>query len=267
MHTIESIVENFEHDEHKMENTIQATDNITNLISDIKEYFLSQQQLYGENIYLDYEKIAEPAPAVITPAKKEEAVSQPAPVKKDNRTQLNQLYLKIRNCQQCALSKQRTKLVFGSGNPDAKIMLIGEAPGYHEDKIGKAFVGKAGQLLDKILNSIQLKRDHVFITNVVKCRPPDNRDPQPEETKACAFMLQRQVDIVKPRYILILGRIAARVVLNTEKTLSELRGHVFDVFGAKCVVTYHPAALLRNESLKRGTWEDVQLFQKLFDGI
>lgn len=200
------------------------------------------------------------------PVKTEPQIVQPTPETKDNRTRLNQLYLQVRNCQQCALSKQRTKLVFGSGDPNAKIMLIGEAPGYNEDQMGKPFVGKAGQLLDKVLAAIQLKRDQVFITNVVKCRPPDNRDPLPEETQACAFMLQHQVEIVKPHYILILGRIAARTVLKTDKSLADLRGQVFEVFGGKCVVTYHPAALLRNESLKRGTWEDVQMFQRLFKG-
>ncbi|MFZ5518290.1 MAG: uracil-DNA glycosylase [Candidatus Zhuqueibacterota bacterium] len=225
---------------------------------------------------MDRTAMVEPVPVLATPAKKESPVSVDAPAEKanaavpsapvvqDNRTRLNQLYLKVRQCQRCGLSRQRTKLVFGSGNPNATIMLVGEAPGFHEDQNGKPFVGDAGRLLDKILSAIQLNRDQVFITNVVKCRPPDNRDPLPEETDACFFMLQQQIDIVKPKYILILGRIAAHVVLKTDKTLAQLRGQVFDAFGAKSIVTYHPAALLRNESLKRDAWADVQLFQKLF---
>jgi len=232
--------------------------------------------LYGVEVIIDRSAMAAQGQHVETPAEKKTPVPVAAPVDRaraevrpatevrDNRTQLNQLYLNVRQCQRCGLSRQRTKLVFGSGNPNATIMLVGEAPGFHEDQKGKPFVGNAGQLLDKILGAIQLNRDQVFITNVVKCRPPDNRDPLPEETTACFFMLQQQIDIVKPKYLLILGRIAARVVLKTEKTLAELRGQIFDVFGAKSVVTYHPAALLRNESLKRDTWADVQLFQKLF---
>ncbi len=221
--------------------------------------------MYGDDIFIDYDLSKKPVQVVTAVAeKKENSVPGPLSEKKDNRTQLNQLYFQVRNCQKCALAKQRNKLVFGSGNPDAKIMLIGEAPGFHEDKMGKPFVGKAGQLLDKILAAIDLNRDDVFITNVVKCRPPENRDPQPQEIDTCSFLLQRQVEIVKPKYILILGRVAAQAVLKTEKSLSDLRGELYDVFGGKCVVTYHPAALLRNTSLKRGTWEDVQMFQKLF---
>ena len=218
-----------------------------NLLDDIKKYLKSQKELYGNDIYINYEP-------------------QKLPLTSDEnkREQLTKFYHEIKNCQRCGLAKNRTKLVFGSGNPNSKIMLIGEAPGFYEDCEGKPFVGKAGQLLDKILKAIELSRDDVFITNVVKCRPPENRDPQPDEWGTCNFILKRQIEIIKPQFILILGRIAATVVLEKEESISNLRGKVYQVFDAKAVVTYHPAALLRNAGLKRSTWEDVQLFQKLY---
>ncbi len=230
-----------------MESSIQA--GITNLLDELKSYLYSQRDLYGEDIYLDYD----PRKIAAMPVEQ-----------KQNREQLIKLYYEIKDCQKCELAKNRTKLVFGGGNPDSKIMLIGEAPGFHEDREGKPFVGKAGQLLDKILNAIQLSRDKVFITNVVKCRPPQNRDPLPEECNACNFILKRQFEIIKPKFILILGRIAARVLLKTDGSIASLRGKIYQVSEAQAVVTYHPAALLRNAGLKRSTWEDVQLFQKLY---
>jgi len=230
-----------------MEYSIQQ--GISSLLDQLKSYLHSQRELYGEDIYLNYN----PRKAAKTPIEPQ-----------SNREQLIKFYLEIKDCQKCELAKKRTKLVFGGGNPDSKIMLIGEAPGFHEDREGKPFVGNAGQLLDKILNAIQLSRDKVFITNVVKCRPPENRDPLPEECEACNFILKRQLEIIEPKFILILGRIAARVLLNTEDSIANLRGKVYQVFGAQAVVTYHPAALLRNADLKRGTWEDVQMFQKLY---
>jgi uracil-DNA glycosylase family 4 len=230
-----------------MEDSIQQ--GISNLLDELKSYLYSQRELYGEDIYLDY------APQKAVKMEVEQ---------KQNREQLIKFYYEIKDCQKCELAKNRTKLVFGSGNPDAQIMLIGEAPGYHEDIEGKPFVGNAGQLLDKILSAIQLSRDKIFITNVVKCRPPQNRDPLPEECEACNFILKRQVEIIEPKYILILGRIAASVLLQTEGSIASLRGKVYQVFGAQAIITYHPAALLRNASLKRSTWEDVQLFQKLY---
>jgi len=231
-----------------MEYSIQQ--GISNLLDELKRYLFSQKELYGEDIYLNYHP-------------HRQAARQPDVVQ-SNRDQLIKFYYEIKNCQKCGLAKNRTKLVFGGGNPDSKIMLIGEAPGFHEDQEGKPFVGNAGQLLDKILNAIQLSRDKIFITNVVKCRPPDNRDPLPEECEACHFILQRQLEIMQPKFILILGRIAARELLKTEGSIANLRGKVYQVFGAQAIVTYHPAALLRNADLKRSTWEDVQLFQKLY---
>jgi len=222
-------------------------DNIVNLLEAVKNYFQRQQQLYSDEIYLDYD----PRQLALTP-------------EEEKRQQLRRLYNEVKDCRRCQLANHRTRLVFGGGNWNSPIMLIGEAPGFYEDREGKPFVGRAGQLLDKILKAIQLSRDDVFITNVVKCRPPENRDPLPEEIAACHFILERQLEIIKPRFILILGRVAAGSLLKTEAPLAELRGKIHDVFGARTVVTYHPAALLRNPGLKRSTWEDVQLFQKLY---
>jgi uracil-DNA glycosylase family 4 len=230
-----------------MEYSIQQ--GIENLLDELKSYLFSQRELYGEDIYLDYNS---------------QKAAKMSIEQKQKREQLIKFYYEIKDCQKCELAKNRTKLVFGSGNPDSKIMLIGEAPGFHEDREGKPFVGNAGQLLDKILKAIELSRDEVFITNVVKCRPPQNRDPLPEECDACNFILERQIEIIAPQYILILGRIAANVLLKMEESIANLRGSVYEIFGAKAVVTYHPAALLRNPNYKRSTWEDVQLFQKLY---
>lgn len=228
-----------------MEYSVQQ--DITNLLKQVKRYFHSQQELYGNDIYINYD----PRKLAITSDEQQ-------------RDQLTKFYYEIKDCQRCELAKHRTRLVFGSGNSNSKIMLIGEAPGFNEDREGKPFVGNAGQLLDKILKAIELSRDDVFITNVVKCRPPQNRDPLPEECDACNFILERQIEIIDPQYILILGRIAANVLLKMEESIAKLRGSVYEIFGAKAVVTYHPAALLRNPNYKRSTWEDVQLFQKLY---
>ena len=230
-----------------MEYSIQQ--GITNLLDELKSYLFSQRELYGEDIYVDYDLQKEPKRSVKI---------------ESNRDKLIKFYYEIKDCKKCELAKNRTKLVFGGGNPDSKIMLIGEAPGFYEDREGKPFVGKAGQLLDKILNAIQLSRDQVFITNVVKCRPPENRDPLPVECEACNFILKRQLEIMEPEFILVLGRVAASVLLKSEGSIANLRGKIYQVSGAQAVVTYHPAALLRNAGLKRSTWEDVQMFQKLY---
>ncbi len=220
---------------------------IVNLLEELKRYLNRQRELYGEELYV------RPAQPMTPPA---------VPIE-SRREVLLQFYYEVKDCQKCALARHRTRLVFGSGNPNSPILLIGEAPGFHEDQQGKPFVGNAGQLLDRILAAIQLSRQDIFITNVVKCRPPDNRDPLPEECDACHYILARQLEVIDPKYILLLGRIAARTVLKTEGTIADVRGKVYSLGRAQVVVTYHPAALLRNPQLKRGTWEDVQLFQKL----
>ncbi|MBN2356617.1 uracil-DNA glycosylase [candidate division KSB1 bacterium] len=168
-------------------------------------------------------------------------------------------------CRKCALSSTRKNFVFGAGNPDADIVLIGEAPGATEDQIGRPFVGEAGQLLDKILAAIQLKREQVYICNILKCRPPNNRDPLPQEVTLCTPYLFKQIALIKPPFILCLGRHAAQTLLDTTQSLSALRGRVHDWRGHRLLVTYHPAALLRYTQFKRDTWEDVQLLRRLYD--
>ncbi len=226
---------------------LEPDTDIVSLLDQMKDFFQGERELYGDELYLDYD------PNVLKMGAGERL-----------RYRLEQAYEPYRNCQRCGLARQRTRIVFGSGELGVRLMLIGEAPGYHEDQAGLPFVGSAGQLLDKILQAIQLTRRDVFITNVVKCRPPDNRDPLPGECQACFPLLKQQLEIIQPQCILLLGRIAAGVVLQTDAGIVNLRGRVYEAFGAKAVVTYHPAALLRNPELKRATWEDVQLFQKLY---
>lgn len=180
---------------------------------------------------------------------------------------LEELNKNMLECHYCPLEKLRNKLVFGKGNPDADVMIIGEAPGADEDKQGEPFVGRAGRLLTDILKAINFTREEVYITNVVKCRPPGNRNPLPEEMKQCLPYLYRQIEIIKPKMILCLGLISAGGVLNLKQTLSKMRGNVYQLGDIKVMVTYHPAALLRNPEWKRGAWEDVQKFRKLYDEI
>jgi DNA polymerase len=148
--------------------------------------------------------------------------------------------------------------VFGSGNPDADLMFIGEGPGAEEDRRGLPFVGPAGELLTRIIRAIDLAREDVYIANIVKCRPPRNRDPEPEEVAACRGYLESQIELVRPRLIVALGRVAAQTLLGNDQPLGRMRGQWHQVLGVPTMVTYHPAALLRNASLKRPVWEDMQ---------
>lgn len=173
--------------------------------------------------------------------------------------------LEIGDCRKCGLAAGRSRLVFGAGNPGARLMIVGEAPGEEEDKRGEPFVGEAGRLLDSILAAIGFDREEVYIANVLKCRPPHNRDPLPEETALCLPHLEGQIDRIRPRLILALGRFAAQSLLSCADPLSRLRGAVHERAGVPVIVTYHPAALLRNPEWKRPTWEDVQRLRKLYD--
>lgn len=168
-------------------------------------------------------------------------------------------------CTRCDLCESRTQVVWGSGTPRTGLMIVGEAPGYHEDQQGEAFVGRAGQLLTKILGAIGFGRDEVFITNVLKCRPPDNADPLPHQVESCEPYLKRQIELIDPAVIMTLGRHAARTLLGIDSTMGAMRGRTFEYQGVPLVATYHPAALLRNPNLKRPTWEDVQLARKIYD--
>lgn len=171
----------------------------------------------------------------------------------------------IATCRACALGALATNPVPGEGNPNADFLCVGEAPGQTEDETGRPFVGAAGQLLTKILGAIKLTREEIFICNVLKHRPPDNRNPLPEEVRACTPYLTRQIALIQPRVILALGTFAAQTLLNTTTALGKLRGQVHRYQGVPLIVTYHPAALLRNESWKRPTWDDVQLARRILD--
>ncbi len=180
---------------------------------------------------------------------------------------LAQLNGEIRSCMKCALGTTRTKFVFGVGKTDAGVMVIGEAPGADEDAQGEPFVGKAGQLLNKILEAVKFAREEVFIANILKCRPPGNRRPLPGEVELCEPYLWKQIELVKPRIILCLGLTAAQTLLKSTSSLGVLRENVQTYRGIPLIVTYHPAALLRNPNWKKPTWEDVQKFRKMYDDI
>lgn len=172
--------------------------------------------------------------------------------------ELEGLAATVAGCTRCRLAEGRKNVVFGSGNPNADLMLVGEGPGAEEDRQGLPFVGPAGELLTKIIQAIDLKREEVYIANVVKCRPPGNREPQPDEVQACRGFLEKQIALVRPRILVALGRTAAQTLLGNESPIGQLRGRWHQVLGIPTMVTYHPAALLRNQALKRPTWEDMQ---------
>lgn len=164
----------------------------------------------------------------------------------------------IGDCTRCPLHAGRNKLVFGDGNPEASLVFVGEGPGRDEDLSGVPFVGAAGQLLTKIIEAIGLSREQVYICNVVKCRPPNNRDPQPLESDTCGPFMLRQLEIIRPRVVVALGRPSAQFLLNTDLPIGRLRGAFHDLRGMKVMPTYHPAYLLRNPSGKRAVWEDMK---------
>ena len=178
---------------------------------------------------------------------------------------LTELSTAVSTCTLCPLHKDAKNPVPGEGNPNADFMCVGEAPGATEDELGRPFVGQAGQLLDKILAAIKLSRNEVYICNVLKHRPPGNRNPMPDEVQACSPYLLRQIELIQPRVIVALGTFAAQTLLNTREGIGRLRGKIHRYYGVPLVVTYHPAALLRNPSWKKPTWEDVQLARKLLD--
>jgi DNA polymerase len=174
----------------------------------------------------------------------------------------------VAGCTRCALASGRTNTVFGVGDPAARWLVIGEAPGAEEDRQGKPFVGRAGQLLNSMLRAAGLAREQVFIANVLKCRPPGNRDPLPEEVRCCMPYLQRQIALIRPRLILCVGRIAAQNLLGTDTPIGKLRGHThtLEPFDTPVVVTYHPAYLLRSPGEKRKVWEDLRLAMEVARG-
>ncbi len=168
-------------------------------------------------------------------------------------------------CQRCKLHRGRKHIVFGAGNPRAKLVLVGEAPGYEEDIQGQPFVGQAGQLLTRILRAIGLAREDVYICNIIKCRPPGNRNPEPDEIAACIPFLRRQLRAIRPGLICAMGTFAAQTLLETDTPISELRGRFHAYENASLLPTYHPAYLLRNPGKKRDVWEDMQKLQEAYE--
>ncbi|AEH44917.1 phage SPO1 DNA polymerase-related protein [Thermodesulfatator indicus DSM 15286] len=173
----------------------------------------------------------------------------------------------IKNCTRCKLHRTRKNIVLGEGPETARLMFIGEAPGKDEDLEGRPFVGRAGQLLDQMLNTVGINRSEVYITNVVKCRPPGNRTPQPDEIEACLPYLTKQIKLIRPAIICTLGRVAAQTVLATTSDLGSLRGKIHKLDDIKVLVTYHPAYLLRNNSQKSAAFEDLKLLKKLYGDL
>jgi DNA polymerase len=171
---------------------------------------------------------------------------------------LAELEKTVSACTACPLHRSRTQTVFGAGNPNTRVLFIGEAPGRDEDVRGEPFVGRAGQLLNKILAAIDLEREDVFITNILKCRPPNNRDPQESEVRRCENYLKRQIELIKPGVICALGRVAAQWLLQTNAPLGTLRKGEYYYEGIRILATYHPAALLRNPNFKKPAWEDFK---------
>jgi uracil-DNA glycosylase len=172
---------------------------------------------------------------------------------------LRAIQAEIGNCTRCALSKGRNKIVFGDGDPNARLMFVGEGPGADEDASGIPFVGKAGQLLNNMIAATGLKREEVYIANVVKCRPPQNRVPEPDEANTCTPFLFQQMDVVRPEVVVALGSTAATYLLGVKSSLSGLRGRIHQCRGTKLIVTYHPAYLLRDPNQKKAAWQDLKL--------
>ncbi len=238
-----------------------------NILNKIENYLLQRKDIFGGGIYIEKDKIIAEKNEEIKEATAEDNTDFKGTVNPEwqKSNTLDELYAGIHNCKECKLGETRNKFVFGSGNPDADIMIIGEAPGKDEDLQGKPFVGRAGQLLTKILEAIGLSRDDVFIANIIKCRPPGNRVPATDEVDKCEPYLKKQIEVIKPKFILSLGLTSIQTLLKQKFKMADTRGKLLEYHGIKLLVTYHPAALLRNPNWKKSTWEDVKYLRKLYD--
>jgi len=223
-----------------MTQTLRSQQELTDLLSSLKKYVLSQK-LSGIRFF---------SPDI----RKEEY--------EPNSVLLERVREELGDCRRCRLHEKRKHIVFGEGNPDARLVFVGEAPGADEDIQGHPFVGKAGQLLTKIVNAIQLKRSDVYIANIIKCRPPSNRDPEEDEIRTCIPFLKKQLEVIRPHIICTLGRIAAQALLVTDTGITKLRGNFCYYGDIKVMPTYHPSYLLRNQDKKKETWVDMQMVQK-----
>lgn len=203
-----------------------------------------------------------PEPRILFPVEREMA-STPTLSRAQRLEGLDQVSREVAHCRRCAeLVATRTQTVFGTGNPMARLVFLGEAPGADEDRQGEPFVGRAGQLLNDILAACTLKREDVYILNILKCRPPGNRAPQPQEVSNCRDYLLRQLEIIRPEFICCLGAVAAQNLLDTTTPIGQLRGRIHQFGQIKVVATYHPAYLLRNQSAKRLTWDDMKMLMR-----
>ncbi len=207
------------------------------------------------------------APRHDVPAASQLGFYIPPAITGDPEAAMKEVRADLGDCVRCKLHPYRTNIVFGTGNLRAELMFVGEAPGADEDEQGIPFVGRAGQLLTKIIESIGLRREDVYIANVIKCRPPQNRNPEPDEVEKCNPFLFRQIDVVQPRIICALGKFAAQTLLNTAAPITQLRGKFFDRFGVKIIPTFHPSYLLRNPAAKREVWEDMKAVRQMLDEL
>jgi DNA polymerase len=234
-----------------------SSNDLFNALNDAQKYLMQQNTLFGDTLYVDPLK----EPNVSTT----DSVFMYPDEPWVHAQSLEELNKGICTCLKCPLGQTRKNFVFGVGNPKADVMFVGEAPGADEDAKGEPFVGRAGQLLNKIIEAVQLKREEVYICNILKCRPPNNRDPLPSEMETCTPHLYKQIEIIRPKFIICLGRISAQWLLQTTGSLTSLRGKTHEYRGAKLIVTYHPAALLRNPNWKRPAWDDMKMFKQLYD--
>lgn len=235
----------------------------------IKEALKDQREIFGDELYesLEIKNYAGLIPNSVNEESNQYMASKSSSVNYENCRSLKSFSETIKDCQKCELSKSRNSIVFGDGNPKADVMIIGEAPGAEEDKQGIPFVGRSGKLLTDILKAIKFEREDVYIANIIKCRPPANRNPSSAEMDECTPYLYKQIELIKPKAILCVGLVAATSFLKQKESLTKLRGNVYEVQGIKTMVTYHPAALLRNPNWKKGCWEDVQKFRKLYESL
>lgn len=235
----------------------------------VKTFFDQEIEIYGDELALERAQFA----AVYGAENSAEAATNgqtapttlPAALDVSHAEDLPALYQTIKDCRQCSLSARRNQLVFGSGNERPDIVLIGEQPSVEDDATGLIMSGAAGELLDKILASIHLTREQVYLCHLVKCLPPGHREPRVDELKTCQPYLEKQLALLRPKFILCLGRLAAALILDKKSGLTQLRGTVHQAFGAQVVATYNPAALLRYPQFKRDVWEDVKLLRRVYD--